>query len=503
MSRERLYIWPIIVGAGIVFIFANFLWLIPFIKDVETGATRYQTEVARRVAGRVDFFIEKKVREMGGLALDVLEANTSRTKMQGIAARFLRRHQDFLSVELVPASGSDGEYDVSPLSVENGKKTVVITTPLPYAPFALKATVTVGDVVGEIAQERVGTLGRVYVIDRAGNIVFHPYEGIVNGSVAAARPFMSVEGGKGTYRNEADEDVIGVAIFAPGAGWMVVAEAPLSEAWVSKYQAMRLATLLMLLGVVFTVLLAWSFRKVLRIAERERALGVAKSEYVSILAHQLRTPLTGTKWNLKTLIDGDWGKLNAKQKRFLDRSYETNEQMIVLVRDLLDITRIEEGRFGFVFKKADVGQFLTRVMGDFRGQAKAGGVTISLTKPRGRARVPSVAMDEEKMAMAIGNLIDNAIRYNVPKGKVEVSYAREGASAVIRVTDTGVGIPKGQEWHLFEKFFRGENVVKMQVQGFGLGLYIAKNIVEGHGGTVTVKSKEGEGTTFEITLPIR
>jgi len=187
----------------------------------------------------------------------------------------------------------------------------------------------------------------------------------------------------------------------------------------------------------------------------------------------------------------------------MERSYETNEQMIVLVRDLLDVTRIEEGRFGFTFKRGDIGAFVSHVVDDFRDQAKRSGITLTLKKPRASARTPQVAMDEEKLAMAVGNLIDNAIRYNKPSGSVEVNFAREGAAVAIRISDTGIGIPKGQEKNLFEKFFRGENVVKMQTQGFGLGLYIVKNIVEGHGGKIVVASKEGEGTIFTITLPVR
>ncbi len=491
------------IGVGIIFILANLLWLYPFVRDVEQGATRYQAEVARRVAGRADFFLEKKLREMGELALDVLEANADSRKMPAIAARFLGRHPDFIGIDFIRTASASAEYSVGPVMQENGRKTVVIQAPLPYASLAVKATVTIGDVVGEIAQERVGSFGRVYVIDRAGNIVFHQYEGIVNGAVAAARPFMSVEGGAGTYRNEAGTDVTGVAIFASGIGWTVVAEDPLSEAWARKYQAIRLAVFLMVLGFVLLMLLAWSTRKVMGIAERERILSAAKSEYISILAHQLRTPLAGTKWNLKTLVDGDWGPLNAKQKKFLERSYETNEQMIALVRDLLDITRIEEGRYGFELKKADVGVFLARVANDFRQQAKTAGIALVVKKPRGRVKIPQVALDAEKMSMAVGNLIDNAIRYNKPKGSVEIGYAREGSNVTITVADTGVGIPKTQLSQLFGKFFRGENVVKMQVQGFGLGLYIVKNIIERHGGSIAVESKEGDGTTFTITLPAR
>jgi signal transduction histidine kinase len=107
------------------------------------------------------------------------------------------------------------------------------------------------------------------------------------------------------------------------------------------------------------------------------------------------------------------------------------------------------------------------------------------------------------MEVVLGNLVDNAIRYNRPNGSVEISYAREVHVVRIAVKDTGVGIPARQKHLLFSRFFRGENVVKMQVQGFGLGLFLARNIVERHKGTITVDTQENEGTAFTITLPLR
>lgn len=239
------------------------------------------------------------------------------------------------------------------------------------------------------------------------------------------------------------------------------------------------------------------------IALRERQLAEAKTSYVSLLAHQLRTPLSGTKWNLKTLLDGDWGPLNKSQKKFLLRSYETNEQMISLVRDLLDITRIEEGRYDFVFKKTAMPEFIARVVWEFRMASRAAGITLTVKKPRGGARLPLILLDAEKMQMALSNIIDNAIRYNQPEGRVEIGYSVGKRAFTIQVKDTGVGIPRRDQHKLFTKFFRGDNVVKMQVQGFGLGLYIVKNIVERHGGTIAVQSRENQGTVCTIVLPMK
>lgn len=472
-------------------------------RDVEQGAVRYQAEVARRTALRADFFLEKKLREMGGLALDVLEAGTGAKQTDPIVAKFLARHSDFLAVSLVPVVSGDGEYAVSPVMLVGGRKVVRITAPLPYTRLSLDATVTIGDVIAEMASESVGLLGGLYAVDSAGTIVFHEYEGITRIDTAGDRAFMAEDGGSGLYVNEVGEDVLGVAVPAVGIGWTVVAEDPLTEAWANKYNAIALAVLLVLMGIVFVIILIVNFRKIMAIAVREETLHKAKSEYISLLAHQLRTPLTGTKWNIKTLLDGDWGKLNEKQKKFLVRSYETNEQMIKLVNDLLNLTRIEEGRYDFTPHKTDIVALVAHVADSFRDEARQAGIKLVIKKPRTKARIPFVLLDAEKIEMALGNLIDNAILYNKPHGTVEISLAREVHVVRIRVADTGVGIPVRQKSQLFERFFRGDNVVKMQVQGFGLGLYIVKNIVERHRGTITVESKENEGAAFTVTLPLR
>lgn len=470
-------------------------------RDVESGAKRYQTEVARRIALKADFFLEKKLREMAGLALDILESDGKRESVDTIVERFIARHPDFLELAISsPGEGGTDEYGISPVTSFAGQRAVVITAPVPYAERLIRATVDIGDIAQEIASERVGESGFAYAVDRVGNVAYHPYDGAVSKTLSVERPFMGLMGGVGTYVNEAGEETLGASMFAPGLGWTVVAERPLSAAWSDKRKAVHLAGLLMALGMLFTLALVSSFRKVMGIAKREERLGKAKSEYISLLAHQLRTPLSGTKWNLKTLLDGDWGPLTARQKRFLERSYETNEAMIALVRDLLDVTRIEDGKYGISPKRGDLSALVLRIADEHRAAAREAGVTLAVKKPKGRI---STMIDEEKFGMALGNLIENAIRYNRSHGKVEVTVSKDGGMAKIAVSDTGAGIPAGQASKLFTKFFRGTNVMKMQVQGFGLGLYITKNIVEGHGGSIAVESKEGRGSTFTISLPMR
>ncbi len=503
MSRERLYIWPVTIGIGLIFIASNFIWLTPFIADVEEGAVRYQTEVARRVAAQADFFLEKKLREMGELALALVEAGADQKKIGLIINAFLGRHPDFIRIALAPVGILSDEYTVSSVGFSSGRKSIIITTPLPYTSFEINATVAVDEVVQTVFREAMEAVGSIYIIDTKGGIVFHSYESIADRKAVAERPFIMQGGGTGVYGNEQGEKVFAAAVSAPGIGWVVVLERPVTEAWANKYKAIHLAIVFMIIGTLFIAILFVNFKKIMGIAMRERQLREIKTEYISLLAHQLRTPLAGTKWNLKTLLDGDWGPMNTKQKKFVMRSYETNEQMIGLVRDLLNVTRIEEGRYDFTLKKIDLGAFLARVVGEFRIPAREAGIGLALKKPLASLRMPLIRIDEEKMAMAISNLIDNAIRYNQPEGRIEVGYGRDGKELTIYVKDTGVGIPRKDQHRLFTKFFRGDNVVKMQVQGFGLGLYIVKNIIEGHGGSIVVKSRENKGTLFTISLPIR
>jgi PAS domain S-box-containing protein len=242
--------------------------------------------------------------------------------------------------------------------------------------------------------------------------------------------------------------------------------------------------------------------KVLHDVTREKAIDRMKSEFISIAAHQLRTPLSAIKWVIKLLLDGDAGPLAAEQSKLLSKGYESNERMIRLVNDLLDVSRIEEGRFQYKFAIQGMEDFLNSVVQDFKPQIKERSISFALQLPQ--KRMPKVRIDESKLRLAISNLIDNAIRYTPPKGRVVVkaSYDAAKEQIVVTVEDSGVGIPKDQLEKLFTKFFRADNVIRMQTEGSGLGLFIVKNIVEKHGGKVTIASEEKVGTTATVTLPI-
>lgn len=224
-----------------------------------------------------------------------------------------------------------------------------------------------------------------------------------------------------------------------------------------------------------------------------------KSQFVTIAAHQLRTPLSGVKWALRLLLDGDLGELRDAQLEFVRKAFEVNERMIHLVNDLLNVSRIEEGRFGYNLASGNLVSLLQKVVEQNEFRARELRLNLSFEVPQ--KPLPQVLFDSDKLGIALSNIIDNALNYTFADGSVRVAISEGPGYVKITVNDTGVGIPKNEMPRLFTKFFRGENVVRMQTDGSGLGLYITKNVIDAHNGTISVSSEEGRGTTVSVLLP--
>lgn len=233
--------------------------------------------------------------------------------------------------------------------------------------------------------------------------------------------------------------------------------------------------------------------------KRTKQLDKIKSEFISVAAHQLRTPLSAVKWTLKMVIDGDLGSLNSEQKTFLMQGYQTNERTIRLVNDFLNVVRIEEGRFGYEFSLIHVEDLLENVIQEFAHRIKEKNIIFKYNKPE--PSLPKIKIDPAKMRLALQNLIDNAIKYTPDNGNVTISAKYSKLNIKITVEDTGIGIPKDQQKKLYSKFFRSDNAIRKQTEGSGLGLFIVKNIIEKHGGQISIKSEENQGSTFTVTLP--
>ncbi|XOB42060.1 MAG: ATP-binding protein [Candidatus Nealsonbacteria bacterium] len=234
---------------------------------------------------------------------------------------------------------------------------------------------------------------------------------------------------------------------------------------------------------------------------REKRIERMKTEFVSIAAHQLRTPLSAIKWTLRMFLDGDLGETTKEQRNFIEKTYGSNERMITLINDLLNVTRIEEGRYLYKPTRADIEVVAQFVVNSYKEESKKRGIKVEFKKPE--KKLPLVLIDVEKMRLAIQNLFDNAIRYTLAGGKVTVSLKRVKKEIEVSIKDTGVGIPKNQKARVFTKFFRAANVMRMETEGSGLGLFITKNIIEAHGGKIWFESEENKGSTFHFTLPIK
>ena len=244
-----------------------------------------------------------------------------------------------------------------------------------------------------------------------------------------------------------------------------------------------------------------SFIKNTEIVERERALEKTKSEFVFLAAHQLRTPLSATKWAMKMLMEGNFGQINQKQKELLENGYQSNERMVALVNDLLNVASIEEGKFGYNFVLADFSGIIDEAIKEQTLLTQRKNIEINFQKP---AELFKIKIDCQKIKLALGNLLENAINYSRTGGSVKITLKRRGPSSVeVAIKDKGIGIPKEHFLRLFSKFFRAKNAIQVHPDGSGLGLFISKNIIEKHGGKIRIESEEEKGTTVYFTFKIR
>ncbi len=239
------------------------------------------------------------------------------------------------------------------------------------------------------------------------------------------------------------------------------------------------------------------FIKVIKNRTREVELIRSKSEFITVAAHQLRTPLTAVHWIFETLVKS---KLEPADKELVDNGMTASVKLLKIVNDLLDVSKIESGKFGYQFVNLDIVAFIEDMLSNAQIVAKKFGVAVYFEKPTTPVMIYA---DPQKLGIALSNLIDNAIKYNVKNGEVRVKIEPYPNKPYIQISirDTGVGIPPEGIKKLFGKFYRGDNVVRSQTEGTGLGLYIAKNIIVRHGGNISAESILGRGTTFYIVLP--
>jgi len=222
-----------------------------------------------------------------------------------------------------------------------------------------------------------------------------------------------------------------------------------------------------------------------------------KTEFLSLAAHQLRTPLGIIRWNLEMLLAGDRGKVSKSIKTVIKDMYENNQRLISLVTDLLNVSRLDQGKVKDKPELLDLVEMIRLVVENLNIKAKEKHIVMSV---QAKGEVPKVMIDREKFRETIENFVSNAIKYNKQNGSVNITVESIGKDIVISIKDTGIGIPKKDKKRLFEKFFRASNASLADTTGSGLGLYVAREYVKKWGGKMSYTSSN-KGTEFVIKIP--
>jgi signal transduction histidine kinase len=247
----------------------------------------------------------------------------------------------------------------------------------------------------------------------------------------------------------------------------------------------------------------------------EKEVDKAKTEFVSLASHQLRTPLSTVNWYAEMLLAGDVGALNEKQKKYLDEVYRSNQRMVELVNALLDVSSLELGTFAIEPKPTDIIKLTQSVIDEQKPQITVKRMKFSFSSGK---NITLIQADPKLLRMVVQNILSNAVKYTPEGGEIKLSISlADKKNILLEVSDTGYGIPKNQQDKIFTKLFRADNVRDKDTDGTGLGLYIVKSIVEKSGGKIWFHSsgevagvrasrgadgKENKGTTFYVTLPL-
>ena len=230
-----------------------------------------------------------------------------------------------------------------------------------------------------------------------------------------------------------------------------------------------------------------------------------KSEFIKVVSHQLRAPVSNCQWVAEFLLSGRTGDLGKKQKKYLEILRENTDRVQELISELLTVSKIEGGNLNFNKTFFSLEKLAKEVVSKSEPLANASNVKVSV---KNEQNLPKVLADISKIKIVLENLVDNAVRYTSlsdekRKSKVDVFLYKKNSHIVFKIEDNGIGISKDDEKYIFQKFFRGKETMKYRTQGTGLGLYISKSIIEKMGGKIWFESGFGKGSTFYFTLPTK
>jgi len=232
---------------------------------------------------------------------------------------------------------------------------------------------------------------------------------------------------------------------------------------------------------------------------RLKGLDDTKDDFISMASHQLRTPLTSVKGYLSMVLDGDVGKINESQRKMLSQAFISSQRMVYIIADLLNVSRLQTGKFYIERSPVNLAQLAQEELTPLQESAEVKHITMTFVPPD---FCPPLMLDETKIRQVIMNFIDNAIYYTPEGGSITVEVKVSSRMIELRVTDTGMGVPKADQPRLFTKFYRASNAQKARPDGTGLGLFMAKKVVIAQGGSIIFRSKEGKGSTFGFSFPL-
>jgi signal transduction histidine kinase len=558
--------WLVTGASFIGLALINAVWLFPSLSDVKENAATLRLAIARRAADHVESFIGEKMKALQNTAayiqfaheetpaafdrllkenpefntVSLLDESLHEYKKQS-RFRVITEEDllDYSSSTRLKEIFPDKAYQGAVTRRETLEPTMLLGVPVVFEPdkrrAVLLAELNLKTLSELISNFTFGQSGKVYLVDQDGLLIIDPDISLVlKKTNVGDRPVVRALARENSVPALKHLNERGVVVEASGLqlktlGWSIINEQNLSEVNALGNRIIILAALSSAIGFVLLFLLSASSLRLVRTNQslkelleenytsgkmliqrdleltranqRLEELDTLKSEFVSVAAHQLRTPLASIRWSLNALQEKETGPLNAEQRKILNGAHKVTLLLIELINDLLNVARIEEGRFGYRFIRQPLRAIITEIVPRFEKAAGEKGINISVEMPE-RDQL-ALKLDGEKIAMAIDNLLDNAIKYTPPGGSVTLKVFRRKNAMILEVKDSGIGIPRDQLSRIFDKFFRADNALLFQTSGTGLGLYVVKNVVDAHGGTVNLESREGKGTTITMSLPIK
>ena len=250
--------------------------------------------------------------------------------------------------------------------------------------------------------------------------------------------------------------------------------------------------------VVLLIVLTFGAVLIMRTIAHEMEVLKIKSDFVSSVSHEFKTPLTSIRTLIERLQSGKVND-NAKMNQYFSVIAQDTDKLTRLVGNILDFSKIEEGKREFDFEETDVAQLVSSLIQDFRKDELLKDFSIQSFI---QEDIPQLSVDGEALSQALNNLLDNAVKFSPDKKEIEVHLSKDEENIILEVKDNGIGISPDDLDKIFDKFYQGKNAIRQTVKGAGLGLTLVKHTVESHGGRVSIKSKVGEGSRFSLIFPI-